>query len=68
MGFDLLWLRMDGAQISSRSKRNYSCGPSLLFTPDGPPRSRLILNRLEALLSVRDSSDLVVVDDEDRAG
>jgi hypothetical protein len=49
------------AQISIRSKRNCSCGRSLLFPPDRPLRSRLILDRLEALLSV-------VVGDEHRAG
>src|SRR5713226_5967413 len=68
MEFDLLCFQIDGAQISVRSERNCSCGQSFYFDLTGRCARRLILDRLETLLPVRHSNNLIVVDDEDRAG
>ena len=68
MEFDLLRLQIDGAQISARSERNWSCGQSIYFDLPGRCARRLILDRLETLVPGRHSSNLIVVDDEDRTG
>ena len=67
MGFDLFgceWMELD---LKLEQARLLLRAVLIIYTWQ-PPRSRLILKRLEALLSVRDSSDLVAVDDEDRTG
>src|ERR1700757_3800986 len=66
MGFHLLWLQIDGPRSQSGAKQFLQAG--ILFLSDGRRTCPLTLDRLETPLPVRDSSNLIVVDDEDRTG